>query len=170
MWLPDSRPFLVNPRLLVTETQTVDLAAWLTRIWDEEERLAKAAASGYSGASWEMSLDVIGAGGRGYVAVGPYGGDIDSDIGTHIACHDPASVLARIAADRKILELHKIEVRKVDTPPFDELTGERWPDTYDVTCAICGWAAEDPTSACSTVRLLASPYKGREGWQEAWDE
>jgi hypothetical protein len=96
----------------VTETQTVDLAAWLTAIWDEEEQLAEA------------------------IQFANVGGWLS-----------PASVLARIAADRKILELHAA------------LPGPYWP-----FCEACGghWP-------CLTVRLLASPYKGREGWQEAWE-
>jgi hypothetical protein len=70
-------------------------------------------------------------------------------------------VLARIAADRKILELHSYELNRFGQPirPGDprcttcasqDENGERWP--------------------CGTVRLLASPYKGREGWQEAWGD
>jgi len=114
----------------VTETQTVDLAAWLTAIWDEEERLAS---------EWQSKLD---AG----VAIPSHmlGGVVN-----------PASVLARIAADRRILELHGVawnaEVCTVCHHPHEDgetLDNDAWP--------------------CATVRLLASPYKGREGWQEAW--
>ena len=67
----------------------------------------------------------------------------------------PMYALARIAADRKILELHGVawnaEVCTVCHHPHEDgetLDNDAWP--------------------CATVRLLASPYKGREGWQEAW--
>ena len=151
--------------VLVTGTQTVDLAAWLTAIWDEEEAAVLAVPDAYR--TWEIRNDWVSGIGLD-IGTTQAPGYIEPEHARFIAANDPASVLARIAADRKILELHKIDVRKIDHPPFDELTGERWPDAYDVICRVCGWAAEDPSSACETVRLLASPYKGREGWQEGW--
>lgn len=104
----------------MTETQTVDLAAWLTAIWDEEERLAKRAAQ-----------------------------EIPGHNPDHPYCIDPSMVLARIAADRKILELHSVN---------HECTNGR--ETLYIERAF--------DDLCPTVRLLASPYKGRDGWQEEW--
>jgi hypothetical protein len=98
----------------VTETQTVDLASWLTAIWDEDE--AEARKEKYRDDAWWMD--------------GPFDADF---------------VLARIAADRKILA----ECQRI--------------------LAVDGWEYSDaPELAAMTIRLLASPYKGREGWQEAW--
>src|SRR6266704_1255817 len=86
--------------------QTDDIAKWLTAIWDGDVRLAEAAAAQYPGPEWILSEDVVGAAHGGYVACGPYDGSIGEEIGSHIVAHDPASVLARIAADKAILELH----------------------------------------------------------------
>jgi hypothetical protein len=108
----------------VTETQTVDLAAWLTAVWDEEERLATYAL------------------GRPWLKTKLY-----PDEPWHfLPLYQPELALARIAADRKILDLH---------------TGEN-----DAECQIGNYVYE----TCATLKALASPYKGREGWQENWDE
>jgi hypothetical protein len=107
---------------LVTETQTVDLAAWLTVIWDEEERLAIKAAQ-----------------------------EIPGHNPDHPYCIDPASVLARIAADRKILA----QLRLIDSGVL--LVGS----TQDAQ-------RENRSGLLFAVLALASPYKGREGWQEDW--
>lgn len=57
--------------------------------------------------------------------------------------------LARIAADRQILAMH---------------TGHHeCPSIED----NCGWVTDD---RCATVRLLASAYADRPGYQEAWRE
>jgi hypothetical protein len=113
--------------VLVTETQTVDLAAWLTRVWDEEEARERE----------QTYIEFTSA----FEQVNYKGNPL---------------TLARIAADRKILEEHT-----------------RWDGRCD-TCYISAWIdygepmVEHHPSWCPTARLLASPYKGREGWQEAW--
>jgi hypothetical protein len=114
----------------MSETRTTDLATWLTRIWDEEERLAKRAGD------WLTAPEIDNYG--------------------HLTVPS-ASVLARIAADRKILELHT---------PTEAQLGPR----LVKACSVCGYAEMGviATWPCLTLRLLASPYKGREGWQEAW--
>jgi hypothetical protein len=82
--------------------------------------------------------------------------------------HDPAFVLADVAAKRQIIDLHKHEVQVFAQAPFDPHTGERRPDEYDVTCAVCGWASADPTSGCLTLRLLALPYVHHPDYREEW--
>lgn len=136
---------------------TGDLVAWLTAVWDEEERLATAAAKQYTGARWLLSDDVVGADRGGYVACGAYSGDIGEEIGNHIVAHDPASVLARIAADRKILALAD-EASALDA----QVDGEFRVGPRNLK--------EEPYVGDLILRHLASPYKGREGWQEEWDE
>jgi hypothetical protein len=125
----------------VTETQTVDLASWLTAIWDEEERWAREAATEHA-----IDHDHLG-----WASI-DWNGIENERLGQLCA---PMYALARIAADRKILELHGVawnaEVCTVCHHPHEDgetLDNDAWP--------------------CATVRLLASPYKGREGWQEAW--
>lgn len=136
----------------MTETQTVDLAAWLTRIWDEEERRLTRATN--RGAWVADGLSVKHQPTGDTLARFVYPGDAD-----HAEHWQPGAVLARIAADRKILELHK---------PYQRIIG--------LGCETClGSAVKNkpasfPGWPCPTLRLLASPYKGREGWQEAWDE
>ena len=117
----------------MTETQTVDLAAWLTQIWDEQEK----------------------------DATNPIKGEIHSrdceSTREHIPfpceCGVPEQILARNAADRRVLELHA---------PYDH-------EGIGVLCICCaGGAGAGPDWPCETLRLMASPYIDREGFQEAW--
>lgn len=136
--------------------QTDDIAAWLTAIWDEDARIAKAAAAQHPGPEWILSEDVVGAAHGGYVACGPYGGDVGEEIGSHIVAHDPASVLARIAADREILTEHTRNAGRCDTCITDV-----WVEYGD---SVVG----HHESYCPTVRYLAVPHASRPGYQEAW--
>lgn len=149
-----------------------DLVCWLGAQLDEDERIARAC----SGAPWEIEIppmvhvsvqarrDNKWKWGRlGYVA----SVERDDDR-AHIAEWDPARVLREIDAKRKIIRLHEITIEKTDAAPFDSYTGERLPDEYSVTCSLCGWATEDPTSACLTLRLLTLPYSDRPGYREEW--
>ena len=73
--------------------------------------------------------------------------------GEHIARWDPARVLAEVKAKRRILDEHAY------APKSD-------------SCRTCwrsnrGGTARE-ASPCPTVRLLAQPYAGRDGWQESW--
>jgi hypothetical protein len=143
----------------VTDSKTVveDLAAWLTRIWDEEERLAKAAFSNQADPE-----EGWGEEGR---AVTPHVGVIHEDVQrAHVVRWHPGTVLARIAVDRKILELHSYHMTASLDSHFKRITGTEHP-----RCDTC--ASQDENGEqwpCETLRLLASLYKGREGWQEAW--
>lgn len=70
----------------------------------------------------------------------------------HIARHDPARVLAEVAAKRRVL---------------DDLTTRRLDDTEPDG----GWAAADAETdgmASSVVRLLAQPYADRPGYRTEW--
>jgi hypothetical protein len=143
----------------MTDTTTVDLAAWLTAIWDEEEEIALTAAgwdrSGRkrAGGQWVRSgISSVEDDERRSVIYSD-SGQVSGSVADHVARHDPASVLARIAADRKILELH-------EGVPV-------WPDDQ-LHCFEC--SPDHSKHPCRTVRLLASPYKGREGWQEDWGD
>lgn len=91
------------------------------------------------------------------------------DPGGDCSCDYSDRVLAEVEAKRRILDLHVISSRKTDRPPFDPYTGQPQPDEYEVECATCGWAGEDPTAACTTLRLLAPPYADRPGgYREEW--
>lgn len=124
-----------------------DLAAWLTAVWDEEERLARLA----GGDRWILDGSIVHESHPSREVVDWVYDEADE----HIVAHDPASVLARIAADRAILELHGVawnaEVCTVCHHPHEDgetLDNDAWP--------------------CLTVRLLASPYADREGFRSEW--
>jgi hypothetical protein len=92
------------------------------------------------------------------------GGRPSKDQSVHIALHDPASVLRRCAADRKILELHQ------PVPDHGRYSEPECPADCDgqhsgpTVCMACRSYAGDPLDApCLTVRLLAEGY----GWTEA---
>jgi hypothetical protein len=72
----------------------------------------------------------------------------------HIVRHDPAAVLRRIAADRKILEAHP-----VDTDIINPGYGKH---VADFGCRTChDWdGVTEGYGWCDTVRLLAEGY----GW------
>lgn len=122
---------------------TADLVTWLTQVWDEDEALATSAldlskvhiptGDGYEiRYTWMRELLLNDKLQSGW---------------TMEAASTPASVLTRVAADRKILALH----------------AQTWDQGRYETCDTC-WG-EWP---CVTARLLAQPYADREGWQEAW--
>lgn len=118
--------------------QTDDIAAWLTQIWDEEEQSARfahdlAASIDYGIVDFQWVRFVRDA----------LGGMVRSH-SFDAGAPSPASVLARIVADRKILALH---------------VGGSYPDE----CGLC-----NESLPCETVRLLAEPYADRPGYNEQW--
>jgi hypothetical protein len=85
----------------------------------------------------------------------------------HIVRHDPARVLRDVEAKRRILDEHAIRVKAIPIT-WIEIGGERPPPEHEVTCQTCGWASDDPTSGCSTLRLLALPYADHPDCREEW--
>lgn len=85
------------------------------------------------------------------VQMAPYGTDRDA---AHIALHDPTFTLAWCAAIRAVVAMHS-------EPGGHECVmglGQR---------GLAGWYdREDP--CCPTLRALAQPFAGGEGWQEGW--
>ena len=75
-------------------------------------------------------------------------------------------VLANIAAKRKILDLHE---HTTDTWP--QASWETEPKTA-FGCMVCHWVDEYSRVAdggwCQTIRLLAEPYAGRDGFRKDW--
>ena len=106
-----------------------DLVAWLTQVWDEQERIATEA--------YRAGFDDL-------TPTGEHWGVPDA-IGRHLLRHDPASVLARIAADRQIL----VECSMVLEDKDPTRVRER----------VLAWAV---------VRHLASAHRDRPGWRDAW--
>lgn len=75
----------------------------------------------------------------------------DRDLDQHIIRWDPARVLAEVESKRRIINEHL---------PAD--FGHEF-------CRICSPLGERFASfPCDTLRLLALPYAGMPGWNEAW--
>jgi hypothetical protein len=141
-----------------------DLVAFLNARLDEREALALAAKENerrwrYSeGGGAVMLVD------GGYVAVGPYGCDIDEDYGRHIAVNDPAYVLAEVDAKRQIIELHH---------PYQVTTsndGLNWDYARCVACEPADRELEPGESywPCPTLCLLALPFADHPDYQGSW--
>ncbi|MGW4670107.1 DUF6221 family protein [Streptomyces sp. NPDC004324] len=128
-----------------------DLALWLGEQLDEDERIAQAASPG----PWEQS----GVGDLGWTVSGPWAEVPDSEQGRadadFIAKHDPARVLREVEAKRRIAELHK---------PYDLDARDR--SGPMIGCTEC--VHDDTIYPCTTLRLLATVYQDRPGYQEGW--
>lgn len=75
----------------------------------------------------------------------------------HIARWNPARVLAECKAKRRIIELHQ-------PVPYESDPFEDCPDAY--ACDECQQTAG--TYPCPTLRVLALPYRDREGYRREW--
>ncbi|WP_329203808.1 DUF6221 family protein [Streptomyces sp. NBC_01435] len=153
-----------------------DILAWLDTVISIHANAAQRACEGgagrwYSGGSpddrhvedWELESDVIysdddvtQAKALVYNEVHP-----SKDRSVHIALNDPASVLRRCAADRKLIELHQV------VPDHGRYSEAQCPADCDgehaalPVCASCRTYAGDPvTSPCPTLHTLAEGY----GW------
>ena len=124
------------------------MVVWLLETMDAAQRDAEAATPGPwsvrpdpdTGENWEIAT--VGREQRWVVGAEHGGGVYDKPDALHIVRHDPAAVLRRIAADRKMLDLHQ----------SDE--------------GHCAWASTEPmTDPCTTVRLLAEGYGWKDGQQ-----
>ena len=130
---------------------TEDPIAWLLRQVDEDERLAQAAQirtePPWSREPWPESPlpeadGVVDRNGDGIVVAR------GSCIGEHIVNWDPARVLAECEAKRRVAEAHCPVVASSRVP-------------HGRACLICHWPSDWP---CQTLKLLAQPYAGREGF------
>jgi hypothetical protein len=125
-----------------------DLAAWLTAVWDEEEEAAKRLGDrvwfvcddGHVQEPNQEDGPPFGSGEYERWDDGEY--RLPNHHNTWLPALNPASVLARIAADRKILELHN---RLGD---YCNTCGGQWP--------------------CLTLLLLAEAYADRPGFRPEW--
>jgi len=148
----------------------VDLV-WLTAQLDEDERIARAATPGPW--EWTPETDVWDQNGPTLVRVGhdgyegrdlvevlagwghdAWGLHVSDADRAFIAAHDPARVLREIDAKQKIVRWHY----KRPGPKWDT------PDAKGFECATC-----DQEFPCKTLRLLASAYADRPGYEaEEW--
>ncbi|MFE5582530.1 DUF6221 family protein [Kitasatospora sp. NPDC056531] len=134
---------------------TAKLVDWLRSELNRLEQIAQAAAVA-DGPVWTHNPD------DGWIVEGNDGpviydeGSPTGDQAQHIARHDPAAVLRRVAADRHLLDEHPLKQRLA--------IGPRMKARPVWVCATCGGdVREDPNAyPCLTVRLLAEGY----GWEE----
>jgi len=142
-----------------------ELLAFVRACIDREERAALAAAE-QDPAPWANKVDAEPGGytsGRiadanGYTVVHVEDQTPGFATAEHMALHDPASVLARVASDRAILADHK--------PSYGEggpACGRCSADEHDQYGM--GWWMPYP---CPTVAAMTQRYAGRDGWQEEW--
>lgn len=118
-----------------------ELVEWLRGVLDERERLARAVAG--SGV-WN---EYIEGGDDGWAIETVPGGDPGAIIGDeamahHIAANDPATALAKVAADRTILDRHAKQ-------------------SQGHACQLC-WPFR-----CE-VAIMAVPYAAWAGYREEW--
>jgi len=138
-------------------TDSDRLVVWLRETLDAAQADAEAATSG----PWHVTEYVAGSDYGFDAGVGTAPGEVDVvghgyegggcervQDARHIVRHNPANVLRRIAADRKLLDLHRDDLGK---------------------CAECGQGYElmdwGPDFPCATVRLLAEGWGWTEGEQ-----
>ncbi|MFF2410922.1 DUF6221 family protein [Streptomyces sp. NPDC058092] len=88
-------------------------------------------------------------------------------------------VLADIRSKRRLLELHAhtvVEAERGSAGIEQHYRRRRRASSarrsqsgaYDVHCAVCGWASDDPTSGCETLRILALPYTTHADYSDEW--
>jgi hypothetical protein len=144
-----------------------DLVAFVRACLDDDERVARAATPGPwrldAGLRLPEQIDVVSV---DYFTVCE---DLEDTDAVHIARHDPVRVLADIKAKRAILELHDGEhycpELKTGVYPHD------WPSAAPWGSAGEAWrhaSSEHFEGPCPTLRLLAQPFAGKEGFREEW--
>lgn len=158
-----------------------ELVAWYRQQLDDDARAARAATRGPWRATetmvWVGDTDETVAAYSDYYMDDAYDGPEMSGLNkadaAHIARHDPAAVLADVAAKRAILDAYL---------PDGEDPHPGQPCTNDLTNDPDGlhyspWDSCDRHIAASktrihnglVIRLLASAYRHRPGWKNKWE-
>jgi hypothetical protein len=115
-----------------------DLITWLRAQLDDDERVARATSDG----RW-FSADIL------RVNLAASQGDAE-----HIARWDPARVLRKVAAERRILDEHPTMVYTDGQPGYSQVLNDH----------VC----PGDQTPCTTLRLLALPYADQPGYREEW--
>jgi hypothetical protein len=123
----------------VDESDGATLAEWLLAQLDEDERVARGAVRWSEGAAEWASV-----------------GEPDYE---HIARHDPARVLAEVAAKRLQIEQTFRYEAKID--------GE-WGCCHTSGEIRSGACEATPVNEIEMLRLLALPYADRPGYRQDW--
>ncbi|MFI5880823.1 DUF6221 family protein [Streptomyces sp. NPDC051554] len=147
-------------------TDTDRMVAWLRETMDSAERDAEAATPGPWAPEGALGADVVTSALLGRVADCSVGTDYRPQSipdAAHIARHDPAAVLRRIAADRK---QHDEHIPVPDHGRFSHSYGEKCP-------ALCEGECRDNPKVCLTCRdssgdPIEAPCRSLEFLVEAW--
>jgi Family of unknown function (DUF6221) len=124
-----------------------DLITYLRAQFDNDEQAAQATEAG----DWDGDRSILDARTGRYIAVGPYGCDMDQEDVAQIVRWDPKRVLVEVDAKRCILELCVGRL-------FDDDGQPRFDD---------GWSRE-LVDARYMLRFLAMPYAGHSDYDPAW--
>jgi hypothetical protein len=146
-----------------------DFFVFIRRCFDEDERRAHAAAS-WAASPWVGAFKQVTSEPLGD-RIATVASTSAQQISHHIEAWEPARVLAKVAADRAILDLHQGEhdcpelVTGVYPDDWPEGTrrgkpGQRWTHTD-----VAHFEAGQP---CPTVLALAQPYVDQPGFREEW--
>lgn len=140
-----------------------DIVAFLTARYDEDERDARATMEPGETGAWAFvqardgELKVID--GLGWTVADWLDGQ-PWPVGPHIARHDPARVLRKVAAERAILAAHDT----VEVPNIE--------DTGRINaCTTCGETQDHWYATpwpCDTLKHLAAVYADHPDYDPAW--
>jgi Family of unknown function (DUF6221) len=117
-----------------------DIIAFLHARLDEDERMARDTKN----TKWDGTSSVLDERGT-YVAVGPYGCEMDEDCVAHITRWDPTRVLAETEAKRVVLDV------------LARCANVKWTGTYAVV-----------EEARRALHALALPYVDHPNYDTAW--
>lgn len=138
------------------------ILVYLDRAIGAREDTARAAVEAVGGADWDgLAREVsVAVPGGDTVADGVMYGDLYEPMkqpaSDHIALNDPASVLRRCAADRKLIDLHQ--------PDGGDCPVCAWPESCEEDSeGNSEWYRSAFDAPCATLRALAEGY----GWTEA---
>lgn len=87
-------------------------------------------------------------------------GGHDADQAARIAANDPQDTIARCEAELAILDEHAAE--------WEDYRDGDGIERTSLECSTCEPPGTPDNYPCRTVRLLASGYKHRPGYEEAW--
>jgi NADPH-dependent ferric siderophore reductase len=139
---------------------TDDLVAFLREQLDADERIARAATPG----PWEQDPERAGSltSAEYWYVVDCSGTPAAGENAEHVARHDPARVLAEITAKRAIVDEHAPDRHGDCQVCADE-------EEFDEDSEGNGsWSRSAKRAPCRTLRLLAVPYAGVDGYRPEW--
>ena len=149
-----------------------DLVTWLREQIEARKRTASVRVLEpdgpwrLDGGAWDAGTGIISDSGRSVaVAIGDYAA-------RHIVASDPRDTIARCEAELAILDEHYILWSEDRSEAWEEFSV--YPAAGSgmnfgcVTCHYYSQGAVKGYGYCRTVRLLASGYQYRPGYQEGW--